>query len=256
MLVAGIGEIDDPADIPVVEPALGTLLATLEATGTGFDRALPPGESLEPDIVEVSQARGPVDPDGPISLTASFSSIKPDTYQLRNFGQTFTVDVGEGWWIQPNSAGFLVLSSPRNGGPGDRDMRFVTGVADVVPVAAGPVAVGDPRPLTTADDVIGALGTNLEVTGVEEVDLGGAAATRFDVRIPDGVACSQDDPCEYVFRTRSSVILQLWAAYHHRIWWLEGGTEGPSMILAMAPDGDGFVDRATELLATVRFNDS
>ncbi len=254
VLVAASAEADEVASIDDIDVALGTLLNTIELTGVGLDEPLPAGQPLEPDEVRESTARGGLDPHGPAAIESPFEPIEPGEYQLANFGQTFTLEFVDDWHVQPNFPGFLVLTSPASGGPGDQDLVFVTGVVDVMPVGAGPVPAGEPVAVTTAEDVIETLSSELEVSDVETVDLGGKEATRFDVLIPTDATCTQAEPCEYAFRTSSGVVKQLSATHDHRIWWLEDGAEGPSMIIAMAPLEDGFIDRATDLLATLSFN--
>ena len=133
-------------------------------------------------------------------------------------------------------------------------MVFITGLVDVVPIAPGPVAAGEPILVVTAEQVLEVLGEDLEITGIEDVDFDGLAATRFDVRIPADAACSQDDPCEYAFRTSWGFVKPLSATQTHRIWWIEDGAEGPSMIIVMAPYDHDFIERATQLLDTIAFN--
>lgn len=254
VLVAASGEADEVSNIEAIDVALGTLLNTIEPTGAGLDAPLPRGQTLEPNEIRDSTARGELDAEGPAALDAPFSPIEPGTYQLANFGPTFTLDFDEGWFVQPNFPGLIALTSPASYGPGDNDVVFVTGVVDVVPIAPGPVAAGEPVPVATADQVLDALSEDLEITGKEVVDLGGLAATRFDIRIPVDAPCTQDVPCEYAFRTSSGFVKPLRSTHAHRIWWIDDGAEGPSMIFAMMPLGDDFIDRAAELLNTMSVN--
>lgn len=251
VLIAGSGEADEVGDIELIDVALGTLLATIEPTGSGLDQPLPPASTLEPEVIRESTARGELDPDGPTALDAPFSAVAPGTYQLANFGSTFTLDLGDGWFVQPNFPGLIVLTATNSAGPGDRDLVFLTGLVDLVPVAPGPVAASEPIAITTADEVIDALSGEVEITGREIVDLDGLGATRFDVRIPAVAQCTAADPCEYAFRTSWGFVKKLSPTHTHRIWWIEDGAEGPSMIIAMAPDEHDFIERSTELLGTI-----
>ncbi len=255
VLVAGSSQADDVSGIDAIDVALGTLVATIEPTGDGLDTALPDGEILEPDEIRNFEARGEIDPDGPPALDAPFVPVEPGVYQLANFGPTFTLDIGEGWFTQPNFPGFVVFTGATSKGPGDRDLLFLTGVLDVVPIGPAQVTAGDPVPVATAGDVIDAMGTDVEIPDRVTVDLDGLAATRFDVRIPADASCTAAEPCEYAFRMASGPVVSLRSTQDHRIWWIENGADGPSMILAMAPRGHDFIDRATDLLATMSFND-
>jgi hypothetical protein len=254
VLSAASEEADEVSNIEAIDVALGTLLATIEPTGDGLDAPLPAGQTLEVDEITDSQARGELDPDGPEALDAPFVPIEPGTYQVANFGPTFTLDFADNWHVQPNFPGLVVVTAPNSGGPGDRDVVFLTGMVDLLRVGPGPVAAGEPVPVTNADDVIDTLSEDLELNAREEVDLDGLAATRFDVRIPAGSPCTQNEPCEYVFRSSSGTTHALRSTQAHRIWWIEDGAEGPSMIIAMAPLGDDFIDDATALLDTMTFN--
>jgi hypothetical protein len=254
VLVAASAEADEVANIEAIDTALGTLMASIELTGGVLEEPLPPGQALELDDIRDSEARGELDPDGPEALEAPFSPVEPGTYQLANLGPTFTLDFSDDWHVQPNFPGYVVLTSPGSGGPGDQDLTFVTGVVDVVPIGAGPVRAGEPIPVADVDAVVDALSSDLEVTGVTAVDLGGVEATQFDVRIPADSPCTQDEPCEYAVRTSSGVVKQFRSTHAHRIWWIDDGAEGPSMVVAMTALGDDFIDRATELLTTISFN--
>lgn len=254
VLVAASAEADEAADIEMIDGALGTLIESIELTGPGLDEPLPPGQALELEGVTASGARGELDPAGPEALDTPFTSAAPGLYQLANFGPTFTLDLRHRWDVQPNFPGFIVLTVPASGGPGDRDLVFVTGVVDLVPIGAGPVQAGDPTQATDLDAVLEAIGRSFEVRDVAVVDLGGAQATRFDARIRGDAACTRDEPCEYAFRTSSGVVKQFRSTHDHRIWWIEDGVEGPSMIVAMTPIGDDFIDRATDLLDTMTFS--
>ncbi len=256
VLVAGSAEADEVTSIEEIDAALATLVASIELTGPGLDEPLPPGQALDVEGAKDSEARGELDPDGPTPLDAPFSPIEPGTYQLANFGPTFTLDIAGAWEVQPNFPGFVVLTNAGSGGPGDRDLVFLTGVTDLLPIAAGPVPAGAPISAAELDLVLESLNRDLDVTTVEVVDLGGVEATRFDVHVPADTDCTQDEPCEFAFRTSSGVVKQLRSTHLHRIWWIEDGVEGPSMIVAMAPRGDGFVARASDLLDTMTFNRS
>jgi hypothetical protein len=253
VLIAGSGEADDVSNIEAIDVALGTLLATIEATGSGVDEPLLHAQTLEPDDIVESIARGELDPTSVTPLDAPFSPVDPGTYQLANFGPTFTLDFDRLWFVQPNFPGFIVLTDVNSAGPGDRDLVFLTGLVDVVPIAPGPVPAGEPVSVVTADEVIEALSGDVEVSGREVVDLDGVAATRFDIRISSDALCTQAEPCEYAFRTSSGTVKLLSPIHSHRIWWIEDGVEGPSMIIGMAPHDDDFMDRATELLGTIDF---
>ena len=254
VLVAASSEADEVSSIAAIDVALGTLLATIELTGPGLDAALPPGETLEPDEIQESVARGELDPNGAEPLEAVFSSVEAGTYQLANFGPTFTLEFAQDWFVQPNFPGLIILTDLGSSGPGDRDVVFFTGVVDLVQIAPGWVPTGEPVPLADVDAVLDVLGEDLEITNRETVDLNGLAATRFDVRIPADAACTNDDPCEYAFRTSSGFVKDLVSAHAHRIWWIDEGAEGPSMIVAMMPLGGDFIERADQLINTMDFN--
>ena len=254
VLVAASQEADEPSSLDDIDVALGTLLATIELTSGSLDEPLPQAQTLEPDSAEDSTARGELDANAPAALDAVFSPVEAGTYQLANFGPTFTLEFEDDWFVQPNFPGIIVLTGLNSGGPGDRDLVFLTGMVDMVPIVPGPVAAGEPIPVVTADDVINAISANLDVSGREEVDLDGLAATRFDVRAPADALCTEADPCQLAFRNSSGSVTQLNPTQAHRIWWIEQGAEGPSMILAMAPVGHDFSDNATALLSTLEFN--
>lgn len=254
VLLATRGEADDEANLDRIGTALGTLVASIKLTGPGLDEPLPDGQAIEPTGGVVKAGRGPVDDDGPTALDAPFSPIEPGTYQVANFGRTFTLDIDESWFVQPNFPGFVVLTAAGSGGPGDRDLVFVSGVAELVPVAGGPIEAGPRVRLSNVDQLLDSTPPGLDITGVEKVDLGGVTATRFDVTIDPDAECTLAEPCEYAIVTSSGVVNQLESTHAHRIWWIDGGPEGPSMIMARAALPAPFIVTATELLDTIRFS--
>lgn len=72
VLVAASAEADDVANIEDIDVALGTLLATIEPTGSAVDEPLAQANALEPDEIQESMARGELQADGPTALDAPF----------------------------------------------------------------------------------------------------------------------------------------------------------------------------------------
>lgn len=235
------------------ELVLGSLIESLELTGTGLDPAIPPADDLTVPAPTELPAPAELDPDGPPALEAVFSPVEEGRYQLANLGQALSLDVGDDWFVQPNFPGIVVLTVPGSFGPGDQDVVMYTGVVDMLPVGPGPTAGGEAIPLGSVDDVLDVLEESADVSGVEVVDLGGIEATRFDVSISADAACSDAEPCEFAFRSASGFVKPLRSTHDHRIWWIQDGVVGPTMIVAMAGPGSSFIDRADELVGSIDF---
>lgn len=257
VLMATRGEADEEENLDAISPALGTLLSTIELIGPGFEQALPDGQAIEPTDGVSEAARGTIDEDGPAPLDTLFSPVEAGTYQLANFGRTFTLDFDDGWLVQPNFPGFIVLTAPGSGGPGDRVLVFLSGVTELVPIIGGPVESGARIAIDSADDLINGNLEGIDIDNVQEVDLGGVAATRFDLAISPDQACTVTESCEYAVVTSSGVVQQIESTQIHRIWWIDDGVGGPSMIVAMSTlplelPGE-WIETATELLDTINF---
>lgn len=242
----------DAADSRRAWDALGALVATAELTGTGIDEPLPPGEVIEPSpgLVPPPEPAAVVDDAAP-PLEAAFAPVGAGTYQLPNTGRALTVEVDDGWYVQPNFPGFVVITRAGSIGPGDRELVFAADVVEYVPTAAGPRATGDATAVDGADDLIGAPPPGYAVTDVVRTELDGATMTRFDIASTADEPCAADEPCEVAFITSYGLVKILAAGADHRIWWIEHGSGPDSVLFASALDDEEHLDRATAVVDTV-----
>jgi len=242
----GVTEVDETA----TRDALATLLSTVELNGPGFDPALPSpsnlaGQGAPPDPASVAEV-------GPPALVAAFSPIEAGTYQLPNFGLQLSLDIPDGWLVQPNFPGIVGLSLQGSRGPGDRGIVFASRIRGALaPVAGGPVQVGEPISLTDIRDFVAAPPAGLVIENVQELSLAGQPVLRFDVSIAQDVSCAQDDPCEFAFTTSWGFTKLLQSTNLHRVWWFDEHPSGRSMIIASGALPE-FLDQATALAESAK----
>lgn len=255
ILTAGIGG-DDNQSAETMLPAFGTLLASLEFVGPGLDPALPPGEIIEPENA------GPPPPaaeneDAVLPpLGAPFTAVEtPGRYELINFGLPVSVDFPEGWFVQPNFPGTIVLTHPDSSGPNDRDIVFLNSLAELVPLAGGPIRAGEAIDFSDIDAFIQAPPDGLETSEVE----------RFELEAPDGTsmpvitfsleveerACTVDDPCDYGFVTTYGFVKTLRASDAIRLWWFPEHPHGPAAAIAVDTKPTEWISEAVTLMDTL-----
>jgi len=243
---AGYTEVDESSS----RDALATLLTTVELNGPGFDPALPSPSNLAgsgppPDPAAVVDV-------GPPALLASFSPVEAGTYQLPNFGLQLSLDIPDGWVVQPNFPGIVALTLEGSRGPGDRDIVFVSRVRGALkPVAGGPVQVGEIISLSDISDFVAAPPAGLVIENVQELSLAGQPVLRFDVSVDQDVSCAQDDPCEFAFFTSWGFTTLIQSTNLHRVWWFEDHPSGRSMIIASGIPPE-LLDQATVLVESAK----
>ncbi len=230
--------------------AFRLLVESIEFTGPGLDAPLPPGEFLASSTPGAPpEAASPID-GGPPSLEALFEAVDPGTYLLLNTGLQASVDVPEGWFVQPNFPGFVIFTAPDSQGPGDRDLVIIRNVTELVPTGAGPNAVGPAEAITDVNAFFDNLPSGVTVSGVTEIDFGAVTGTQFDLATDPTSGCSDDDPCELSLITTFDFVKTLQANFDHRIWWVDA-PDGSLVMVAMALDEPAFIDRATELAVSM-----
>lgn len=226
--------------------AFSLLVESIEFTGPGLDAPLPPGEMLEPSTPAPPPDAAPLAEGGAPSLETAFAPVDPAVYQLLNTGLQTTIDVPDGWFVQPNFPGIIVFTAPDSQGPGDRDLVITRNVSEIVPTGAGPRSVGPVQTIDGIDAFFENLPTGISVSDVTEVDFGTATGVQFDLTTDPTSDCSDDDPCELSMLTTFGFVKPLQANSDHRIWWIDT-SDGSLVMVAMAVNNPEFIDRATEL---------
>jgi hypothetical protein len=180
----------------------------------------------------------------------AFTPVPPETYQLSNVGVPLTLDIGEGWSVQPNVPGFVTLSDDASWGPGDRGLVFLTGVFKSAFVAGGSNEVGDRIEMDPIESFLTNPPEGLEISGVEDVDLGGLVGVRFDIGVTEDRDCTRQKPCDFALISWGPSQL-LKSTHQVRVWWFD--TEaGPLVVVAQASPPSTFVEEATALMGTAR----
>ena len=159
-----------------------------------------------------------------------------------------------GWWVQPNSNAFTVLTDANSQGPGDREIKFTraSNLADPDDPAA---PLDEQRGDWPLDDIEGWLQALIPgvLAGEPVADsLGGFDAIRFDVLLADELECGEAF-CVGFTTNRAVNGTAFDRRIGYRVWWIDGGDEAPVAVLI----GDGgvpeFVARAEEMLQTLVF---
>jgi hypothetical protein len=191
------------------------------------------------------------DGSGPPVLAQGFQPVDPGTYRIANLATAMEVTFDEGWWVQPNFPGFVAFTGDDSFGPGDRGLTFRLGIKSLVPSTVGPVPAGPVVDLPDMSALIDDPPTNLEISNVQTVEVGGYPATRFDIRFSDDADCSAVDPCQYLFRADVFPLPEdVRTGYVNRIWHISEGVDEPITVFAATPDASWF-SRAEELLSTI-----
>ena len=232
--------VDEPATTDPPDTAPSTDAPTTE-----------PPATAEPEVDEPPATASPSDV--PL-LDYEFQPVPAGQYRVETLGAPFLIDIPEGWFVQPNAAGFFVITDPESMGPGDRDlvMMRVSNLADpTAPQAPVDEQVGD-WPL---DDIAGWLDALIPgVADGEPVDttIGGLDAVQFDVAVTDEVECGADFCVGFAINREVSG-LAFNPGTGHRVWWIDGGEESP-IAIDIGDGGDpAFTERAQAVLDTVTF---
>jgi hypothetical protein len=187
-------------------------------------------------------------------LDFEFESVPAGRYRVETLGAPFAIDVPEGWRVQYNSLGYLVITDEDSFGPGDRDIQMIrpSNLADPdQPGAPTDEQAGD----WPTDDITGWV--NALIPGVvdgEPVDttIGGLDAVRFHVAITDEVECGENFCVGFVTNRR---VNDVWfdSGTGYRVWWVDGGDESPIAVAVGDGDDPDFLERAQAVLDTVTF---
>lgn len=189
-------------------------------------------------------------PDGVEPWELASSLVQPGTYTSANVGTMLEFTLDDGWWVQPNFPGWLVLSAIDSFGPGDRGVAIRTGLDSIVPTHRAGVA-GEAISIDLATWADGSPPAGIEVTSSGETEVGGAAGMFIDFTIGLDVACDKAEPCEYAVVFDGPYPPDSFRkGYHHRLWYLTEGVNEPVTILAVTPDPSwlAVVDELTETM--------
>ncbi|MEM9516077.1 MAG: hypothetical protein AAGA42_14590 [Actinomycetota bacterium] len=240
----------DADQAALAEPHLQLLVESIEFTGPGLDRPLPPGEVITASVEIAPPSPADPTPDGPPALGEPFSPVAAGSYQLLNTGTAATIEIPDGWWVQPNFPGIIAFTPPDSQGPGDRDLVFVRNVSEYIPTGAGPNVVGDPVAIDSIDAFLSDPPSGISISGVTNVQLGDVSAVQFDASTDPESDCSDEDPCQITFVTGDGVIHTVRALRDTRMWWADL-PDGPFVMIASAQPGDGFIEKLTNLARSV-----
>ena len=244
--VAAVGYIGtDESELAEARQVFERVAPTFELV-SGLPDEVP--QSLEPfRPADFPMPVSPINPAAEMAapLRAAFSPLDAGRHQFIHLATPFEIEVGDGWWVQFNEPAVIVLSGNDSFGPADRSIDFRLGITELFPVDTGPIPVGTSTDISDIDAFVTAPPTGIELTDVTTVELGGATATRFDLRIADDAACTVEEPCHYV--APSAVPgpnpIEFQKYFRYRIWRVDDLAE-PITIVAANPEASWLDDAA------------
>ena len=175
-------------------------------------------------------------------------------YRVETIGAPFTIDIPEGWFVQPNSLGHFVITATGSVGPGDRDIVMIrpSNLADPdQPGAAVEEQIGE-WPLDDIDGWLAALIPGVIDGDPMDTTLGGLDAVTFDVAITDEVECGEMF-CVGFATNRGVNDMWFDRRTGYRMWWIDGGEQAPIAVMIGDGSDPSFTERAQEVLDTVTF---
>jgi hypothetical protein len=190
----------------------------------------------------------------PAELEGANQPLEAGTYSTGNLGTPLSFTVDDGWWVQPNGPGWVVLTGNDSFGPGDRGLSFRLGLDVIVPLSDSFSAAGPPVELTAGADWPAADLPTLQIGDVEQIDVGGRSARVFDVTVDPAADCSDAEPCEYWLLPSSPLPGEsIRKGFANRIVEITDGVE-PSIMIVMAASDPAWFDEAQAVVDTIAFD--
>lgn len=196
---------------------------------------------------------------GPERIVGEFHAVEAGRWMIDTLGIPLVLELAGEWWVQPNHAGFTVLTHPDSAGPQDRDIVFIrpSGLVEPGRVNDSPEGFRSQRgwPLSDIDGWLDRVLPGLVDGDPVDTTLGGRAAVRFDV------APSEDFPCGP--EACAGFVTNEWIDSTHfepgkrrTVWWVDGGVHGPLAVLVGRDAGDtDWLDTAEAVLDTVELGE-
>jgi hypothetical protein len=243
-------------DSETTEPSVAETTATTEAPAETTTSSAPPStdapETTDPGADEPPATAAPAEV--PV-LDFEFQPVPAGTYRVETIGAPFTIDVPDGWWVQPNQFGHFVLTDAESEGPGDRDIVMIrpSNLADPRSPGAPAEEQTGGWPLRDITGWIGALVPGVVDGEPTDTTIGGLDAVRFNVSITDDFECGEMF-CAGFATNRLVNGMTFEQGLDYRVWWIDGGDEAP-IAIDIGNGGDpAFIERAEAVLDTVTFD--
>ncbi len=251
---------------PEIVESLDQSIADITA-GRAAISLVPSGEVLRLDVAgdeAPTAANDGIDPSSESTSDglAEFTAATPGDYELGTTGTPVSLTVGDNWIVFDHLPGHTAFGSPDSAQPGDLDVVFLR--PQVLADPTQPWAALETQTPWPLGDVEGWLDTVVDgvVThGPERTEIGGRSALYFEAEVADVDVCGSSGFCvaflvNTVFENGGVSGATFELGLHRRVWWIDGGDDGPLVILAGTPRNDrSFQAKADELLATVVIGD-
>lgn len=173
--------------------------------------------------------------------------VDPGSYEIAALGTPLNLSFEAGWASPLNVAGHTVFTRPDRPAFGDGLVVFLR-----------PHVLADPHlPQATEviwplDDIEGWLDEivdGIATTSPRHVEIGGRDSVYFEAEITDPAVCGSASFCVgFIANTvkpgpqnGGEGVISGWGfvpGLHHRIWWIDQGTEAPLVIVAVTPTSD------------------
>ena len=231
------------------EPSATTAPATTTPPATTSPEETEEAPNPEPEEPPVNTS-----PDGIRLLDFEYQPVPAGEYRVETIGAPFTIEIPEGWWVQPNSNGQFVITDAASEGPGDRDIVMIrpSNLADPEqPGAPAEEQAGD-WPLDDIDGWLAALIPGVVSGEPTDATLGGLDAVQFEVDITDDVECGEFF-CVGFATNRLVTDMFFDRRTGYRVWWIDGGEESPIAVNIGDGTNPAFTERAQAVLDTMMF---
>lgn len=252
VLVVGYTGIDE-GDLATAEAMFETVAATLELTSDTVSNEM---VFVDRFPVGVLVEALPATPDADLApvLRNAASPIEPGLHQLLSMGRAVQVEVGEGWWVQVNFPGLVVLTANDSFGPNDRAIEYRLGVEEIFPATTGPSPAGPPVDFTDLAGFAQAPPEGLVASEPLEISLGGTPAIRVDINVDPAADCV-DVACHWVAPTTVAgpAPVELHRLLNYRFWQISTG-EDSILVVASSPDAE-WLDTATAVVESTILSD-
>ncbi len=245
------------------EPPIIVFAFTSESDGEWFTNTV---DQVVTSFVLGDSAPHPVNPDdhvagadpdtGATEVIGQFHVLEVGTIYTDSLGTRMTLELEETLWVQPNTAGFFVLTDPSSKDPGDQDLVFLRPLTLADPSAPNSdPARAEKIDASSTEDWLALLPEHVTIGEVTEMTVGGFDAKTFTLTVSETDLCDPDRTCVYL-TTNPLAVVGFREGFFHRILFVEQGDENPLVVvLGWEEDDADWEARALAILETVTFGE-
>lgn len=222
--------------------------ATEQPTTTSTTTASDDGETASPPTAVHAEP-----------IVGEFHAVESGRRIIDTLGIPLVLELTGEWRVQPNHAGFTVLTHPDSTGPQDRDVVFIrpTGLVEPDRLNDSPEGFRTQRgwPLSDIDGWLHRVMPGLVDGDPVDTTLGGRDAVRFDVEPADDFPCGPQ-ACAGFVTSKWVDSTHFEPGKRRTIWWVDGGGHEPLVVLVGRNADDAeWLTTAEDLLDTVELGE-